>query len=140
MAIAMLLLMGSMSLATDNAGLSPSVPASPIWGTPVLADGNIDNLWDEVSASSIGGNLEKETTDMTSLVDKGKSVAKTITAVLTLVCFIAFLVCIAKLATSAGNPQKRSIALTGILVSGIALALFGGSWVVVSFFWNILAG
>jgi len=34
--------------------------------------------------------------------------------------------------------MTRKTALTGIMFSGVALALFGGAWVVVSFFWNFL--
>ena len=51
---------------------------------------------------------------------------------------MAFLISVTKLAASAGNPIARQRALAGILFSGVALALFGGAWVVVSFFWNFL--
>jgi len=98
-----------------------------------------NDLWDTVDSSSVGnGGLNAATTDMTTVVDKAKEVAKTVTSVLTIISFVCLLFWIAKLAMSAGNPQTRKIALTGILFSGVALALFGGSWVVVSFFWNIL--
>ena len=67
-----------------------------------------------------------------------RAVAQTITTICTVICLAAFLISVTKLATSAGNPQARQRALTGILISGIALALFGGAWIVVSFFWNFL--
>lgn len=67
-----------------------------------------------------------------------RAVAQVITTICTVICLAAFLISVTKLATSAGNPQARQRALTGILISGIALALFGGAWVVVSFFWNFL--
>lgn len=67
-----------------------------------------------------------------------REVAQVITAICTIICFVAFLISVTRLATSAGNPQARQRALSGILVSGIALTLFGGAWVVVSFFWNFL--
>ena len=69
-----------------------------------------------------------------------RMIGTTVTAVCTIICFIAFLISVTKLATSAGNPTNRQRALTGILFSGIALALFGGAWVVVTFFWNFLTG
>lgn len=67
-----------------------------------------------------------------------RAVTQVITTICTVICLAAFLISVTKLATSAGNPQARQRALTGILISGIALALFGGAWVVVSFFWNFL--
>ena len=71
-------------------------------------------------------------------VDKTKEIAKTVTSILTVISFVCLLFWVAKLAMSAGNPQTRKVALTGILFAGVALALFGGSWVIVSFFWNVL--
>lgn len=68
-----------------------------------------------------------------------RSIGLAITSICTIICFAAFLISVTKLSASAGNPQARQRALTGILVSGIALALFGGAWVVVSFFWNFLS-
>lgn len=111
------------------------------WGTPVYAaEGDaVGDLWNTVgNDGSVGTNLDDAQTDMSTLVDKSKEIAKTVTAILSVVCFVALLVCIARLALSAGNPQKRSQALTGIFISGVALALFGGAFIVVSFFWNLL--
>lgn len=68
-----------------------------------------------------------------------RSVAMAITSICTIICFVAFLISVTKLSTSAGNPAARQRALTGILVSGVALALFGGAFIVVGFFWNFLA-
>ena len=73
-------------------------------------------------------------------VQTSKKVAQAITSILTVISFVSFLFWVAKLAMSAGNPQTRRVAISGILFSGIALALFGGAWVAVSFFWNLLSG
>ena len=98
-----------------------------------------NDLWGTVDASSVGGGgLTGSTTNLDTVVDKSKDIAKTVTSILTIISFTCLLFWVAKLAMSAGNPQSRKIALTGILFAGIALALFGGSWVVVSFFWNVL--
>lgn len=70
------------------------------------------------------------------IIDKGKSIAQTITALCAIICFVAFFISIAKLVTSGSIPFQRRAALTGILWSGIGIALFGGAFVVVSFFWN----
>lgn len=98
-----------------------------------------NNLWDTVDKSSVGnGGLTGGSTNLGTVVDKSKAIAKTVTSILTIISFTCLLFWVAKLAMSAGNPQSRKIALTGILFAGIALALFGGSWIVVSFFWNVL--
>ena len=72
------------------------------------------------------------------LISKGRQTAKTITAVCTIICFAAFFISITKLATSGSHPMQRRAAILGIMWSGVAIALFGGSWIVVSFFWNFL--
>lgn len=98
-----------------------------------------DDLWNTVDTSSVGnGGLTGGTTNLGTVVNKSKDIAKTITSILTIISFTCLLFWVAKLAMSAGNPQSRKIALTGILFAGVALALFGGSWIVVSFFWNVL--
>lgn len=73
------------------------------------------------------------------LVDKGQQTAKTITAVCCIICFVVFFISVTKLATSGSHPMQRRAAILGILWSGVAIALFGGSWIVVSFFWNFLS-
>lgn len=116
---------------------SPFVTASYAAGGGAGGGHSVNDLWGTVSASSVGSGLDT-TTNMDTVVTKAQDIAKTITSILTIISFVCLLFWIARLAMSAGNPQTRKIALTGILFSGVALALFGGSWVVVSFFWNIL--
>ena len=99
----------------------------------------VDDLWNTVTSTSVGNGLNNNgTSSLDTVVTKSKDVARTITSVLTIISFVSLLFWVAKLALSAGNPRNRTTALTGILFSGVALALFGGAWVVVSFFWNIL--
>lgn len=73
-----------------------------------------------------------------TLMPTVEGVAGTIVSVCTVVSLVAFLISVTKLATSAGNPAARQRALQGILFSGVALALFGGAWTVVTFFWDFL--
>ena len=113
-----------------------------------LADGSSSMVVAAQAADSKGpaalfedgveSKLNGASTSMGSIVVEAQEIAKTITTILTIISFVCLLFWIAKLAMSAGNPMTRRMALTGILFSGIALALFGGSWVVVSFFWNVL--
>jgi len=72
------------------------------------------------------------------VISKGKTVAQTVTAICTIICFVMFFISVTQLATSSSNPIMRYRALLRILWSGIAITLFGGSWVVVTFFWNFL--
>lgn len=74
-----------------------------------------------------------------TVISKGKTVAQTITAVCTIICFVALFISITKLSTSGSHPMQRRMAIMGILWSGVAITLFGGGWVVVSFFWNFLS-
>ena len=83
-------------------------------------------------------NNEKNT-NLDTVEDKVRDVAQTVTTILTIISFACLLFWIARLAMSAGNPMTRKTALTGIMFSGVALALFGGAWIVVSFFWNFLS-
>lgn len=142
--LAVLLMFLSMvgGIITGGGGApgSPFVTASYAAGggaSSATGGHSVNDLWDTVSASSVGSGLDT-TTNMDTVVTKAQDIAKTVTSILTIISFVCLLFWIARLAMSAGNPQTRKIALTGILFSGVALALFGGSWVVVSFFWNIL--
>ena len=72
------------------------------------------------------------------IIENGKTVAKTITAICAIICFVSFFISVVQLATAGTMPLKRRMSLIGILWSGIGLALFGGAFVVISFFWNFL--
>lgn len=67
-----------------------------------------------------------------------KGVIVGVTGVGTLVMIVLFIIQFMKLGASAGNPQARSQALTGVLWTGIAAALLGSVTIVVGFFYNAL--
>ena len=101
---------------------------------------SVNDLWNQVSENSVGEGLNNNNdANLGTVVNKAQAIAKTITSVLTVISFVCLLFWVARLAMSAGNPQTRRIAISGILFSGIALTLFGGAWIVVSFFWNLLS-
>lgn len=111
------------------------------WSAPFVVAAHAANtgpegLFDENFNPS--NDLDK-TQNLTEMENKVRDVARTVTTILTIISFACLLFWIARLAMSAGNPMTRKTALTGIMFSGVALALFGGSWVVVSFFWNFLS-
>ena len=97
--------------------------------------GTVDDLFSDNfnPSQDLGQNQDLDTVE-----GKVREVAQTVTTILTIISFACLLFWIARLAMSAGNPMTRKTALTGIMFSGVALALFGGAWVVVSVFWNFL--
>ena len=52
----------------------------------------------------------------------------------------ALIINITKLATSAGNPQGRSIALRNILISGVCLAVLGSLGLIYAVFVSLAIG
>lgn len=88
-------------------------------------------------------DLGSNTTDIQQaaaekVVSKSKLVAQTITSVCAIVCFVMVILNISKLSTSNTMPILRRQAIIGLLWSLISLTLFGGAWVIVTFFWNFL--
>lgn len=124
---------GLPGMDAADGGMKPfvaSAMASAGLGVNDMFD-NITNTMSQLDGNRSAGGMDTITT-------KAQDIAQMITTVLTIISFVCLLFYIARLAMSAGNPMSRRQALTGILFSGVALALFGGAWVVVSFFWNFL--
>lgn len=124
---------GLPGLDTAEGGATPFVVSA------MASNGmGVNNMFSDIgnTMSQLDGNTSAG--NMSIITDKAQTIAQTITTILTIISFVCLLFNIAKLAMSAGNPMTRRQALTGILFSGAALALFGGAWVVVSFFWNFL--
>ena len=88
----------------------------------------------------LGGDINEDIRGAIAgnVTSKAKSVAQTITGICSIVCFTLLIVNITKLSMKAGDPKGRSAALSGILWSGVAISLFGGAFIVVTFFWNFL--
>lgn len=120
-----------------------------IMAIPSYAAGDDDGIIN-ITPSGNGISISPGTApDMTNAIDsignvgdtvisKTQAVAKVVTAICTIICFVAFLISVTGLATSGSHPIQRRGAIIGILWSGVALTLFGGGWVLVSFFWNFL--
>lgn len=127
-------------------GVTPAY-AAPAGSTAPAGSGggggsghSVNDIFDQVDQNGVKSGAFGDDTNLGTVVTTAQQIAKTITSVLSIISFVSLLLWVAKLATSAGNPRNRTTALTGILFSGIALALFGGAWVVVNFFWNLLSG
>ena len=86
----------------------------------------------------IDGITSDDTSAWNQLFSRFKGVIVGITGVGTLVMIVLFIVQFMKLGASAGNPQARSQALTGVLWTGIAAALLGSVTIIVGFFYNAI--
>lgn len=84
-----------------------------------------------------GSAVDSETA-YTNLFTNYKAVAQAITGICVITSMILFLYQITKLGAAGDNQRGRKSAITGILVTGSVLAIFGGLEVVVSLFWNIM--
>lgn len=74
------------------------------------------------------------------LVGKAKGLAQVALGVCAVLAIVSLIFNIAKMAMSSTNEANRKKAQTGILYSGIALALFGSLTAVTGFFWGFLGG
>lgn len=61
-------------------------------------------------------------------------------SLVTLAAMVGFIINIAKLATSSGNPAGRSQAMWNILISGICLSVLGGLGIIYAVFVSLAAG
>ena len=86
----------------------------------------------------IDGISSDDTSSWNQLFSRFKGVIVGITGVGTLVMIVLFIIQFMKLGASAGNPQARSQALTGVLWTGIAAALLGSVTIIVGFFYNAI--
>lgn len=96
-------------------------------------------IFGSIDTSSGTGNFDTQGIDsLDSLTIEFKKIAAWMSAMMAVIMLISMLWQFAKLGNAGDNEQARKKASMGILTSGIALALFGGSSIVVGFFWNIL--
>lgn len=101
--------------------------------------GDVDvSMGDDGTISVTGfGDGNSEST-WNKIFKKYKVVIMGISGLGTLTFIIFFAISVLKLGASAENPQARSRALMGILVTGIAAALFGATTIILGLFWNAL--
>jgi hypothetical protein len=99
---------------------------------------DVDVSVDDKGNLIIQGINDNDTSAWNQLFDRFKGVIVGLTGVGTLVMIVLFIIQFMKLGASAGNPQARSQALTGVLWTGVAAALLGSVTIVVGFFYNAL--
>lgn len=138
----------SMALGAVFSGVCPALAAHDTPGTinnTVDANGfHISTGTNGTITITPGNQVSLSGTDwqvgLAGVISKYKGVAQGILAICTVTALIFLIISIAKLSASSVDsmPMARRKASVGILVSGIALALFGGLSVVVGFFWSFL--
>lgn len=126
-------------------GRDASLSVVPVVVEAKAAEGDdINDIFDIVSKDEHGNitvSVDKDAdANLGGLVDKGKVLAQVILGLATLASIVFLIINIAKMSAAGSNEANRKKAQTGILWSGIALALFGGLSFVVGFFWNLLMG
>jgi hypothetical protein len=128
--------------ATDTCKYSTSVMVGGQQTTVYLSvkpsTGNMDVQMNSDGSLNIGGISADDTSAWNQLFSRFKGVIVGLTGVGTMVMIVLFIIQFMKLGSSAGNPQQRSQALTGVLWTGIAAALLGSVTIIVGFFYNAL--
>ena len=87
---------------------------------------------------TINGEANPDSSDEAykNLMANYKGVAQAITGVCIITSLLFFLYQITRLGAAGSNERLRKSAMTGILISGAVLAVFGGLETVVSVFWH----
>lgn len=116
--------------------------------TPAFATGSGGNTGIDISANDNGITINPGTYPNLSnvsdapeelaktAISKAKLIGQVVTAICFIICLAFFFVNVTKLSTSGAMSFQRQQAITGILFSGASLAIFGGAWTVITFFWN----
>ena len=83
---------------------------------------------------SVSGTSNKNTWNQ--IFEKYKKVIVGVTGIATLTLLLVFIISIVNLAANGSNPQKRSMALTWILWTGIATGLLGSVTIIFGIAYN----
>lgn len=117
--------------------------ASLLWLNPVptLASDHISVTTDasgKVTISAAGATVNDAQDGYALILSKYKMVGQGIVGLCAIISITALIFYITKLATAGDNPRLKQSAVSGIMFSGIALALFGGLPIVLHFWLSIL--
>ncbi len=127
---------------TDVCKYSTTVDVDGIQTTVYLSQkpttGNVGVQMGSDGQLVIDGISADDTSSWNQLFSRFKGIIVGLTGVGTLVMIVLFIIQFMKLGSSAGNPQARSQALTGVLWTGVAAALLGSVTIIVGFFYNAI--
>lgn len=96
-------------------------------------DGTIDDSNSIISGSNTDSSI-------TTVISKYKTIAAAFLGLAAITMLIFLIIQITKFGGTGDNDMARKKAIGGILTTGIAVALLGGSSVVIGFFWGALTG
>jgi hypothetical protein len=97
----------------------------------VGSDGNM-TIDGEFAKNANGGSAWQK------IIDKYRGFIVGISGIAAITMVVIFIMQFLKLGASAGNPQARSAALTGVLWSGVAAAGLGAVSLIVGLFYNAI--
>jgi hypothetical protein len=127
---------------TTNCKYATSVQVDGVQTTVYLnvkpTTGDVGVVMGEDGKLVIDGISSDDTSSWNQLFSRFKGIIVALTGVGTLVTIVLFIIQFMKLGASAGNPQARSQALTGVLWTGISAALLGSVTIIVGFFYNAI--
>lgn len=127
---------------TETCKYSTSIDVEGIQTTVYLSQkpttGNVGVQMGDNGQLIVDGISADDTSSWNQLFSRFKGIIVGLTGVGTLVMIVLFIIQFMKLGSSAGNPQARSQALTGVLWTGVAAALLGSVTIIVGFFYNAI--
>jgi hypothetical protein len=121
-----------------NTSVEVNAASYTIWVSVKTQAEDLDINMGDDNKLVIQGINGDDTSAWNQLFARFKGVIVGLTGVGTLVMIVLFIIQFMKLGASAGNPQARSQALTGVLWTGVAAALLGSVTIIVGFFYNAL--
>lgn len=98
-----------------------------IWNNMDISQGEDDSI--SFNVGDVGNESTKK--DFNYLLSKYKTLCMIVTSLLTLTAFLGMIVEISKLSMAGDNDKKRKMAISGILFSGIGLALMGSATLII---------
>lgn len=113
------------------------------FGAPVTSHADIPKVTiGQDGTMTIDGEFAKPTTGGESawqkIINKYRGFIVGISGIAAITMVVIFIMQFLKLGASAGNPQARSAALTGVLWSGVAAAGLGAVSLIVGLFYNAI--
>lgn len=103
-----------------------------IWNNMNISQGDDDSI--SFNVGDVGNESTKK--DFNYLLSKYKILCMIVTSLLTLTAFLGMIIEISKLSMAGDNDKKRKIAISGIMFSGIGLALMGSATLIIGLLVN----
>lgn len=103
-----------------------------IWNNMNISQNDDDSI--SFNVGDVGNESTKK--DFNYLLSKYKILCMIVTSLLTLTAFLGMIIEISKLSMAGDNDKKRKMAISGIMFSGIGLALMGSATLIIGLLVN----